>query len=80
MSASPSPLLRPAPAPYFHLLFKIFQILPPPSPGEVIKIYSLPLKKGGSELCLVNNYNTYINQHLTKKKQPDNETTSVNRI
>ena len=40
---------RPAPASYFHHLFKIFQT---PSPGEVIKIY--PFKSGGgqgSELC-----------------------------
>ena len=33
----------PAPTPYFHPLFLVFQI---PPPGEVIKIYSPPLKKG----------------------------------
>ena len=54
-NASPLPLLRrPAPAPYFHFLFKIFQI--PLPPGEVVKIYfPLPppplFKKGRSELC-----------------------------
>ena len=37
-------LRRPAPAPYFHLLFLIFQI--PPSLRQAIKIYSPPLKKG----------------------------------
>ena len=44
----PAPLLRrPAPAPYFHPLLKIFQI--PPPPGEGIKIYFFPLwKKGDS--------------------------------
>ena len=52
-NASPLPLLRrPAPAPYFHFLFKIFQI--PQPPGEVIKVYfPLPpplFKKGRSEL------------------------------
>ena len=42
----PSPLLgRPVPAPYFHPLYLSFQT--PFPPGEVIKIYSLPFKKGG---------------------------------
>ena len=36
---------RPAPAPYFHPSFS-FSDFPFPS-GEVIKIYSFPLKKGG---------------------------------
>ena len=51
---SHSLLRRPAPAPYFHPFFLIFQI---PPLGEVIKIYRTPppphppLKKwGGSEL------------------------------
>ena len=45
-SASSPLLQRPAPAPYFHSLFLIFQI--PPPPGEVFKIHSpTPLKKGG---------------------------------
>ena len=35
-------LRRPAPAPYFHPLFLIFQSPPAPS-GEVIKIYLTPL-------------------------------------
>ena len=40
---APPLLKRPAPAPYFHPLFSVFQISPL---GEVIKIYSpLPLKK-----------------------------------
>ena len=54
----PPPILRrPAPAPYFHPLFLIFQI--PPSPEEAIKIYfPLPFFKGaggggGSELWKV---------------------------
>ena len=37
-------LRRPAPAPYFHSLFLIFQSLPPS--GEEIKIYLTPLEKG----------------------------------
>ena len=37
VSACPH-LRRPAPGPYFHPLFLIFQI--PPPPEEVIKIYS----------------------------------------
>ena len=46
---TPSPLLkRPAPAPYFHPLFKVFQSSPPP--GKLIKIYFPPLKRGKSEL------------------------------
>ena len=45
-----APLLRrPAPAPYFHHLFKNFSESPPP--GEVIKIYFPTLKRGGSKLC-----------------------------
>ena len=44
-SASPLLLRRPTPAPYFHLLFQIFQGLP--GPEEIIKIYSPPFKKGG---------------------------------
>ena len=41
-----APLLRrPAPAPYFHHLFKNFSESPPP--GEVIKIYFPTLKRGG---------------------------------
>ena len=49
-----SPLLRrPAPAPYFHPFFN-FSDSSPSLPGEVIKIYFLPLFKkgaGGSEPC-----------------------------
>ena len=42
---SSHPLLRrPAPAPYFHPFFLIFQI---PPPGEVIKIYPPPSEKMG---------------------------------
>ena len=41
----PPPLGRHALAPYFHLLFLIFQI--PPPPGEVIKIYFPALKREG---------------------------------
>ena len=48
-----APLLRrPAPAPYFHPLFLVFQI-PLPPPGEVIKIYLMPFKKGGIQTMLV---------------------------
>ena len=39
----PPLLRRPAPAPYFHPLFKIFQIPPPPSPRG----NNSPFKKGG---------------------------------
>ena len=35
------------PAPFFYPLFLIFQIPPPPHPGQVIKTYSLPFKNGG---------------------------------
>ena len=54
VSPPPPPLGRHAPAPYFHLLFLIFQI--PPPAGEVIKIYSPLYKKMGeggglSKLC-----------------------------
>ena len=48
----PSPLLkRPAPAPFFHPLFKVFQSSPPR--GKLIKIYFPPLKKGESKLCII---------------------------
>ena len=48
----PSPLLkRPAPAPYFHSLFKVFGSSP--SPGKLIKIYFPALKRGESELCII---------------------------
>ena len=46
-SVSPPPLSvlrRPAPAPYFHPLFSVFQT---PFPGEVVKIYFPQLKKKG---------------------------------
>ena len=42
MPAPLPPLGIPAPAPYFHPLFLI-SLIPPP--GEVLKIYSPPLKK-----------------------------------
>ena len=29
---------------------------------------------------ITNNYNTHIAQYLTEKRQPDNETWSINRI
>ena len=47
MEKCPPLLRRPAPAPYFHPLFSVFQI---PPPGEVFKIYFPPFKKGESEL------------------------------
>ena len=56
MSGTAPILRRPAPAPYFHPFFKFSDSLPL---GEVIKIYSAPIKNGGwgvawgggSELC-----------------------------
>ena len=44
MSAPPALFRSPAPAPYFHPLFKNFSDSPPP--GEAIKIYSSSFKKG----------------------------------
>ena len=47
MSPPPPPLLRKrTPAPYFQPFLKFFRC-PPPPPGEVIKIYFLPLLKRG---------------------------------
>ena len=48
----PSPLLkRPAPAPYFHSLFKVFESSLPPA--KLIKIYFPALKRRESELCII---------------------------
>ena len=53
----PTPLRRPASAPHFHPLFKIFQIpLPFRGGREVIKVYSPPLKRGESKLWYLNYY------------------------
>ena len=43
-----TPIRRPAPAPHFHPLFKIFQIS---TLWGTIQNLLLPFKKGGSELC-----------------------------
>ena len=51
--SAPPPLSRgPAPAPHFHPFFLIFQI-PPAPPGEVIKIYLSPFKKGGGVRAMI---------------------------
>ena len=51
---------------------------PPPPLGQVIKIYFPPLKRGGSELCYVNNDHGNVikfmkitsNLHNTKSVEP----------
>ena len=55
----------PGPAPYFHPLFKIFQI--PPLATEM-----LGKKFKVSKFWEANNYNTLIAQYLKKQKQSGN--------
>ena len=66
-SVIPPLLKRPAPAPYFHLLFKIFQISRTIL-GDVIKTYFSHFKKGEGSLNYVSLHTSWLISLIIRKK------------